>query len=235
MPDRRAAAFLLVAAWLATGAPAADTKPAAPGYSAAQLLILAAPEYPKEAIQNEESGRVEVSGTVMADGSLGNPSYVTVPANAALEGAVKAVVPYWRLLPRVDRETCTFREIPAQVTIWFDLEGGKPRVSYSRPPKAASASAGSETVAIEEAPQIVSKVIPRYPRKAARNRNTPDEVKQLAYVAILPDGTVRSVVVAPMRYWADFEEEIVSSLRQWRFAPSTRLGCAEIPINFALY
>lgn len=207
--------------------------PQSASYFAGRFLIILPPDYPPEALAAGQTGSVQVAGRVLVDGSIEKPRFTSTPPNPTLEAAVARVLEYWRLQPRVTDE-CRFEAADIQVTIWFDIADGHPKVSYSRPvPPAPDAAlvAAHEDAWVRK---IVKRAPLRYPRDVARNRNTPDEVSQLAFVAVGPDGLVKSVSVAPKRYYASFEKAIVASLSQWRFEPSESGLCAEVPIVFRL-
>jgi TonB family protein len=200
-------------------------------YAEGQLLVLVAPDYPPEAVKKGETGSVIVDGKVKVDGRFDNPTLTVSPPSAALEDAVRGVLKYWRMQPRLDRD-CTFRETQARVTIWFDIDAGTPKVSYSR-----SLAPAPDPALVEQMQQryeILSRREPVYPWNVSRNPNAPGVAPQVAYVRVGPDGLVRNVRVAPKRYFGEFEEELVWSLKQWRFTPSAKGLCAEIPIDFRL-
>jgi TonB family protein len=214
----------------APSSPAAS--PPAPKYAEGQLLVLVAPDYPPAALKAGESGSVEVAGKVLPDGSLAGASYRVTPPHADFADAVQRVVPYWRLQPRIDGQDCKFRETPTRVTIWFEIAEGRPKVSYSRV-RPSETDMDKQLMAYRMRERVDGRP-PRYPNHLLGNLNTPEVVTQVAYLGVAADGTVQSVSLAPMRYFADFEESIAAALKQWRYPTSERMWCAEVPIDFKL-
>jgi hypothetical protein len=201
-------------------------------YSEGTFLIIVPPEYPESSLQARETGKVEVVGRVKVDGSFENPAIVADPRSPALEFAVDKVLKYWRVQPRL--ENCALVEAEQRVAVWFELDGDKPRVSYSQPVRPARDSAQVKALYESFGRKIVYKVPPRYPT-VRYNRNTPDHVRQTAYVRVGSSGRVENVAVMPMRYYGDYQAEIVRALSLWEFEPGDKPFCAEIPIDFKLY
>ena len=115
------------------------------------------------------------------------------------------------------------------VTLWFEMDGGRPKVSYgTRPP------------AIVPVPDLrndrkpVKFVPPLYPQKLALEPNAPKAVLQVAYVAVADDGSVTGVTVAPMLYYREFEPLLSAAVRQWKYAPQPGPWCAEVRFQMTL-
>jgi len=113
--------------------------------------------------------------------------------------------------------------------VTFEIDGGKPKVSYGTRPPAANAAPG-----IRRDRKPVHVVTPRYPRKLAENPNVPKTVMQLAYVGVAEDGAVTGVTVAPMLYYREFEPVLVAAIRQWKYAPQDRSWCGEVEFLMTL-
>lgn len=229
---RRALALGLVALAASVGA-AEDLKSVTPYYSEGQLLILIPPDYPADALARNETAAVEVSGRVLIDGSLQNMKLASSPPSPALEKAVRDVADNWRLHPRVGSD-CRMQEIETKVTIWFEIAGGKPKISYSLLKPEPLDPALKKEINESALRSIRRKVRPRYPSRVAINRNAPDESLQVAYARVESDGRVSSVSVVPRLYYKSYEDEIVHALSRWEFEPSPKGFCAEIPVHFKL-
>lgn len=207
-------------------------------YAEAQVLVLLAPSYPKEAFVRGESGQVEVVGTVQGDGTLRNPRVSSKPQNAAFEIAVMDVIKHWRFQPKVETPGCGFRETDAKLTIWFDIAGGKvgspakPKVSHSRGEPVVPASVALAPPEILVSRDPVRAVTPAYPESLARAANKPGPLAQLAYVGVAADGSVQSVTLAPVLYFQDFQQTVYPALANWRFAPQPVAWCGEFELQF---
>lgn len=229
-------AALLVAA-TGGGAPAGSPAPARPAapvpekllYDEGRMLVLVAPRFPEPALAKGETGKVEVTGTVRTDGRLENVRVEGTPPNPLLEIAVIDVLPLWRLQPRIAMPGCEAAETEGRVTIWFDIEGGKPKVSY-----AARAPAGAADPGIRTDRKPVRFVAPLYPQKLALDPKAPKAVLQVAYVAVAGDGAVTGVTVAPMLHYREFEPLLAAAVRQWKYAPQPSAWCAEVRFHMTL-
>jgi TonB family protein len=225
--------FVAVIVACVAGIAAAQEAPmakAAERYPEGTLLILVVPEYPAEALARGETNTVEVKGRVGADGSLAGVTLLSDPPNRAFEESITGAVTHWRLMPWLGKD-CRWEEREARVTIWFEIAEGKPKISYSRP-KLMTRSPDEARVAKtdESRYRIIQHVSPRYPSGVWRA--APERVDQLAYICVGTDGKPSGVAVAPMRYYKSFEEEIVYSLKKWRFEVQPGPFIAEVPIRF---
>jgi TonB family protein len=197
-------------------------------YAEGGMLVLLAPAFPKEALARGESATVTVAGNVQTDGRLEDVLIETVPPNAAFESAVRQVVPLWRLQPRIVPPGCGAAETSGRVTIWFEIEEGKPKVRYAT----AHREGPKPEIRNDRAP--VRAFAPRYPAKFAVDPKTPKAVLQVAYVGVAEDGSVINVTLAPMLYYRDFEQDIFEAVRQWKYEPQGLPWCGEAVFNLAL-
>ncbi len=222
-------AALLLAANAAAAPAAPDPGHEKLLYAEGRMLVLVAPRYPESAVAKGETGKVEVTGTIRTDGRLENVRVEASPPNPALEIAVIDVVPLWRLQPRIAAPACEASDAEGRVTIWFDLEGGKPKVSY-----AASPPAGALVTDIRTDRKPARFVAPLYPQKLALDPKAPKAILQVAYVAVADDGAVTGVTVAPMLYYREFEPLLAAAVRQWKYAPQPSAWCAEVRFHMTL-
>jgi TonB family protein len=227
---RRAGTAMALALGCVLAPAACFAQSPAPQYAEGQLLILVAPDYPNAMLAKGQAGSVVVHGKVRVDGSLAEPAITAAPPNEALEGEVRSVVRFWRFQPRVDRVDCTFRETEARLTIWFDIDAGKPKVTFSK--SVLPVEAGLAAQLRRGTGSALDQPAPEYPWHVARNENAPELVTQVAYAQVTPEGTVRNVSVAPKRYYDDFRMNIVDAVKRWRFQPQSSGWCAELPFEF---
>jgi TonB family protein len=224
----RSLALTLLAAAAVLPAPAVAQVADKLYYAEGGMLVLLAPAFPREALARGESATVTVAGNVQTDGRLEDVLIETVPPNAAFESAVRQVVPLWRLQPRIVSPGCGAAETAGRVTIWFEIEDGKPRVRY-----AAARPAGLKPEIRNDRPPVRA-FAPKYPAKFAVDPKTPKSVLQVAYLGVSEDGSVINVTLAPMLYYRDFEQDIVEAVRQWKYAPQALPWCGEAVFNLAL-
>ncbi len=221
-----------VTAVAAVAAPPATAPAPAPEkllYAEGGMLVLVAPAFPREALAQGLTARIDVSGTVRTDGGLDNASIDTGAGNEAFAAAVKTVVPLWRLQPRIDPSSCLATEGKARVSLWFDIANGQPKVSYGT---ARPEGAKAPDIRTDRKPDRM--VAPLYPQKLAMDPNAPRAILQVAYVAVAEDGSVTGVTVAPMLHYREFEPLLAAAIRQWKYAPQQTRWCAEVRFHMTL-
>ena len=224
----RSLALTLLAASSVLAAPAVAQTAGKLYYSEGGMLVLLAPGFPKEALARGESATVTVTGPVQTDGRLEAVRIETAPPNAAFESAVRQVVPLWRLQPRIVPPGCGAAETEGRVTIWFEIEEGKPKVRYAT----AHPEGLKPEIRNDRAP--VRAFAPRFPAKFAVDPKTPKAVLQVAYLGVAEDGSVINVTLAPMLYYRDFEQDIFEAVRQWKYEPQGLPWCGEAVFNLTL-
>lgn len=232
--QKNQAALLAVAvtAVAAVAAPPATAPAPAPEkllYAEGGMLVLVAPTFPREALAQGLTARIDVSGTVRTDGGLDDAHFESGAGNEAFVSAVKAVVPLWRLQPRIDPSSCLAAEGKARVSIWFDIANGQPKVSYG-----TARPEGSNAPGIRNDRKPARMVAPLYPHKLAMDPNAPRAIIQVAYVAVAGDGAVTGVTVAPMLHYREFEPLLAAAIRQWKYAPQKSRWCAEVRFHMTL-
>ena len=221
---------LLLGPALATSALAADgiAPPRQTRYVEGQILTLIAPAYPPAALAEGETSTIEITGKIQPDGRMEVTGVVSEPLSIVLEEAVRKVLPAWRFQPRVESPSCQFRETAGKATIWFEIENTKPKVSYSVIKRETSLAIAP--LFVDRNPTRAVEPVP--PPWAQGNRGIPDEVLQVAYVGILPDGNVHSVAVAPLPYAVNYAPNLRAALMQWKFEPARSAGCMEVEVKF---
>jgi TonB family protein len=97
-------------------------------------LTIVTPAFPPAATAPPGGVRVDVTGTVRADGTF-HPQAITAEGDPApFIGAVADVVGWWRFLPAVDIDRCAPKDAPSQLSIWFEGSAAEPRIFVSQPP-----------------------------------------------------------------------------------------------------
>ena len=233
------AAILATAAILSQHAGAqapAVTDPAAPKapeklrYVEGAMLVLVAPAYPKASLARGETATVAVTGTIQTDGRLEITKVDSRAPNESFGLAVREAAKLWRMQPRIVPPACDAVETQAQVTIWFEIENGKPKVSYAvkGPPEGAA----PPQIFKDRAP--TRSIAPEYPAKLAFEPNTPKSIPQIAYIGVAESGDVINVTLAPMLYYREFEHLIALAIRQWKYEPQERRWCGETVFRMTL-
>ncbi len=231
MPRTLAVIALAVTALLpvaiAAQAPAASAPaPKAPEklkYVEGGMLVLLAPAYPREALALGETAVVTATGTIQTDGRLENLRFESSVLNEAFVTAVRDAARHWRMQPRIVPPQCNATETEGQVTFWFEIADGKPKVSYAvKPPPAGAAAA-----AIFNDRKPTQAIAPQFPPKLAADPKAPATVLQIAYVGVAASGDVINVTLAPALHYREFEPYISEALRHWKYAPQGEPWCAE--------
>ena len=100
----------------------------------ATALTIVTPAFPPAATAPPGGIRVDVSGTVRADGTFDPQTITAEGEHAPFIAAVEAVVKWWRFLPAVDMERCAPIDAPSRLSIWFEGTAAEPRIFVSQPP-----------------------------------------------------------------------------------------------------
>jgi TonB family protein len=229
MPMPRTLALLLLLATAPLAAPAAEPAPDKPLYAEGRMLVLVAPRFPKDALARGQTGKVEVFGTVRTDGRLENIRIEATPPGEPFESAVMDVAPLWRLQPRIVSPGCSAEDTEGRVTIWFEIDGARPKVSYGTRPPAGSVA---PEIVLDRKPDRM--VGPQYPPKLAADPKMPKSILQVAYVAVAEDGAVTGVTVAPLLHYREFEPYVAAALRQWKYPRQHAPWCTEVQFNMEL-
>jgi len=186
------------------------------------MLVLIAPSYPREALARGETAVLTVSGTIQTDGRLEDVRVGGDALSPSFEAEVRRSAQLWRMQPRIVPPLCGATETAGEVTVWFEIDEGKPKVSYGVRPPAAAAPA----IYKDRAP--VRAVAPAYPPRLAANPNVPRPLRQIAYVGVSAAGDVINVTLAPLLYYREFEPALSRALHQWKYAPQEAPWCAEL-------
>jgi TonB family protein len=203
---------------------------AAPALAQTRIVAVVAPEYPKAALQAQETATLDVAGRVNADGTLAMSTLRISGAGDAFANAVKEVAPYWVLQPPIDPATCESRPGEVRMRVWFEIAGGQPKVSVSPPsdPTAPASAFGEVTRRAGKAPF--------YP-KAAQEQGLEGEMFAVAKVD--RTGNVWNVHLRPAMNTALFGPPVRNAMMKWQFdvagypegAPHV---CVEVPVDFKL-
>jgi TonB family protein len=233
------AAILAAAALLST--PAGAQAPAAPDPAAAKapeklryvegaMLVLVAPAYPKAALARGETATVRVAGTIQTDGRLEIDKVESRAPDDAFALAVREAAKLWRMQPRIVTPSCDAVEVRSEVTVWFEIVDGKPKVSYAvkGPPQ------GSPPPQIHKDRAPIRSIAPEYPAKLAFEPNTPKSIPQIAYIGVAESGDVINVTLAPLLYYREFEHLIALAIRQWKYEPQESRWCGETVFRMTL-
>lgn len=99
----------------------------------ATALTIVVPEFPAGATVPPAGVRVDVSGTVRANGSFEPISITSDGSQTPFTAAVAGVVKLWRFLPAVDEGRCAPMDAPSRLAIWFEGSAAEPRIFVSQP------------------------------------------------------------------------------------------------------
>lgn len=205
---------------------------AAPAFAQTRIVAVVAPEYPKAALQANETATLEVAGRVNADGSLETPSLRISGGSEPFAKAVRDVASYWVLQPPIDPVSCESRPGEIRMRVWFELAGGQPKVSVS---PASDPAAPTTASAFGDVTRRAGKA-PFYP-KAAQQKGLEGEMFAVAKVD--RGGTVWNVHLRPGMNTALFGPPVRSALMKWQFDvagyPEGKAHvCVEVPVDFKL-
>jgi TonB family protein len=198
---------------------------------AQRIVAIVAPDYPPAALQAGETATLDVAGRVNADGSLALATLQIAGGSEAFVNAVKQAAPYWVFQPPIDAATCESRAGEVRMRVWFEMAGGKPKVSVS-PPSDPQAPAPN---AFGEVTRKAGKV-PFYP-KAAQEKGLEGEMFAVAKVD--RTGQVWNVHLRPGLNTAVFGPPTYNALMKWQFDvagyPEGKPHiCVEVPVDFKL-
>ena len=187
------------------------------------------PEYPKAAIERRITGSVDFEGLVSEEGRLTGIEYrPDSPAAEIFVAALKGVVPHWVFHPAKDKD-CMPVARRFLTRVWFELDGGTPRIMASRRPESKRIG-GPEPVAWK----AEKRVHPSYPRSLQRDG---DQGLVYARVEVAPDGRVSSArarVYPQDRKLEPFARETEKALVLWEFTPAPagytrpRVACLDV-------
>jgi hypothetical protein len=121
---------------IALGSPAVQAQSGAleamPREATPQTVVV--PEFPAGAGTAPAEGvRVDVTGTVRADGSFEPLSISAEGGHAPFVAAVTSVVKWWRFLPAVDEALCAPVDAAFKLAVWFEGSAAQPRIFVSQP------------------------------------------------------------------------------------------------------
>jgi TonB family protein len=203
---------------------------------AVKLILVATPDYPKDALARGETATIDVTGVVKANGHLDFPMVHATPEQAAFQKAILEVAAYWLFELPVDSATCAPREVEGRVRVWFEIVEGKPKISMSqaKDPIDAARVAGKTWKSMLKSRDDNRRI--QYPR-AALSRGVEGRVNAL--LAIERSGKVAKVSLRPGVRNSWFEADIVRILSTWEYEilpgfPERPQLCVELQIVFKL-
>jgi hypothetical protein len=175
--------------------------------------LLTEPVYPKEALGKGLTGYVDVEGRVAGTGELKEIEFKPgSPEAEVFVGALREDVTVWRFYGPTGSDCLPSGERISN-RVWFEIEGGKPKIFVSR---------GERKRVTSHELQPVERVEPRYPPGMIReNRGA----VLFARSEIDPAGKVIGVTATAFpreraEYLFEFEKEIRRALKLWRFPPA---------------
>jgi hypothetical protein len=193
-------------------------------------------DYPFDALKRRQSGSVEISGVVQANGLLDDITYTPDrPESAVFVSTLQGNVRHWLFTPPLGRDCLPVpTRVAAQVS--FELDDGEPRIFVTHAKKDAS-------------PAVVRK--PHYNPVSRKKLIYPfDMVKRnwiatvYARIQVEADGNVSDVRARPFsrpsRHEDDlvaFTHTVVTTLKEWKFPPVPEgekapwFGCYTIQFN----
>ena len=203
-------------------------------------IAVVPPDFPKAALAAGQGAKIDLSGTILANGAFVRPKFASdVPQEAAFRKEIEDVIKFWIFFPSVDEVTCIASDVEKHVRVWFEIEGGKPKVSVSSPvvePKTAPQP--NDAYFEKRAPDF-----PRgravYPRSAALDRSIMGaDISVLARVDHL--GNVVDAWVAPSYSHRDFSYAALAATKRavFRLKPGAlkegETRCASLLYNFRI-
>jgi len=177
-----------------------------------KLIKKVAPKYPEEAVKDLVQGLVLVSALTDMEGNVVEAKAIKGPE--PLRGAAAAAVLQWKYEPFIiegKKESVKFT-----VVMRFNLDKKK---GVKKEPVSVSA---------KERPELLKKVVPKYPKAALKDRIMG---KVVAEVITGADGSVNDVKIVdgiPL-----LNDAAIEALYQWKFKPFIKDG-VPIPIRFTV-
>jgi outer membrane biosynthesis protein TonB len=204
---------------------------------AARLVLIVAPDYPKDAAARGEGATIDVFARVKTDGTLADWKLPDTKELQPFTSATREVLPFWVVMPRIDEATCRSREDDFQVRVWFEIVEGKPKISVSQ---AAQPREEYQAKVQENAKLMRPKMKKRLVFPVEAIRKGIEEATLAVVMRVEKSGAVTGVEVRPGLHRDWFEPSIVTTVSQWEFeflrdfpADKSHL-CAELLVDFRL-
>jgi hypothetical protein len=174
------------------------------------------PEFPKDALGNNLSGAIMVTGAINPAGIMESPRLVPdSPESEAFLPSLREVLPYWRFYTPTDRQ-CMPIDSKASVKVEFEAREGKPHVYLTYAASEPIPPSWQGVLPANQRPKI------RYPRSMLREGR---EAIVFVRSEIGPDGNVLRIAVQsypkpgqpPHGSFGEFEEEIKRAMSEWTY------------------
>lgn len=195
------------------------------------------PMYPVAALKNKTAGMVTIEFDTDMYGKLSNVEVIDSTPPGVFDEAVLKTLSAWTFVPfRASR--CSTRFPRTRISVNFNIESGKPKVTNSKPIPLARHSTGSTadnleagistklpTAANDDAvkkPELRWKVAvkPAYPLRSRESEAIYGDVAAL--ITVLPDGSVGETKILFSAPNAAFGEEAAYVIKSWQ--AETTLG-----------
>jgi TonB family protein len=192
---------------------------------AATPLTVVAPEFPASASAGASGTRVDVAGTIFADGKFDPITIKTDPGQEQFASAVADVLKWWRFVPAIDPQLCAPKQTPSEFAVWFEGSAASPKVFFSFP----------KSGKVDERPTGGSLKGPEveYPRQLL---GVEGQVRVL-YLATA-EGKVLSAVARSSTPYGMFDDVVLAAARQstivWKEPKRVENGCAEAVFQFCM-
>ncbi len=199
-PRRIWLAIALYGTWL-PGLVEAQSPLVSPAEIATPLTIVA-PEFPANSSAKPAGTRVEVVGTVIANGEFEPTSILADAGEEQFAEAVRNVLRWWKFVPAIDLKRCAPTAAPSRFEVWFEGSDSSSHGFFLSFPKVAATMQAIQYTSID-APGIT------YPRKFI---GIEGEVRVLYLVD--PEGRVKSAIVRSSTPYGAFDEVVLAAARE---------------------
>ncbi len=185
----------------------------------ARPYVVVAPDYPKAALAKGLEATVDVTGRISKDGVMEEPVFRSSVEDTSFRDAIAEVLKFWLFRSPVDADTCELKGGEAQMRVWYEIAGGKPKVSISMPSADLPAASRTSAPAPETAPLTATrKETPIYPRRLIQKGVKGARVITVSRVG--RDGKVQAVAFQNTRAAGLFLLETERALKLWEYDTS---------------
>lgn len=212
----------------AGGVAAAEEGSALSGVSEfATPLTIVPPAFPANSTAPAGGVRVDIRGTVLANGQM-DPESISAPDGfEAYVAAVTEVLKWWRFVPAADFDTCAAKAQAYSMAVWFEGSTASPKIDVAYP------KAATKTDSIPSY-ESLSDVRINYP---SRLLGTEGQVNVLMMIAI--SGEVTSVNVLSSTPYGVFDSAVLAGARRttvrWKPPGPGKPACVRREYKFCLY
>src|SRR5882672_7043392 len=117
-------------------------------------LTVVAPAFPPNMSAPASGVRVDVVGTVLANGEIKPTSITADNEQRPFVDAVIDVLRWWRFVPAIDKQRCAPKDSESRFSIWFEGSAATPKIYFSFPKRETASDGGSNWVESIRAPKV---------------------------------------------------------------------------------